>query len=148
MYIPFLQHATPLVCSYVIARPPPSNPRTHPPHKPRPSLFFFLHRRDTHIVHVLCLCTGDYDGLGKIRVPELRASCKVLVPTVANVMYVMRCCASFCVYVCVYLCVCVSLSPSLSHSQPPLCLFQRTRTCCFTLPLADTRNQPTNQLLA
>eukprot|EP00729_Bicosta_minor_P012013 gene12013-827_t len=44
--------------------------------------------RDTHIVHVLCLCTGDYDGLGKIRVPELRASCKVLVPTVANVMVV------------------------------------------------------------
>lgn len=125
MYIPFLQHATPLVCSYVIARPPPpqTHARTHPPHEPRPSLFFFSHRRDTHIVHVLCLCTGDYDGLGKIRVPELRASCKVLVPTVANVMYVMRCGASSCVYVCVYVCVCgcVCLRLCLIHTHLSVC---------------------------
>lgn len=65
---------------------------------------------------MLCLCTGDYDGLGKIRVPELRASCKVLVPTVANVMYVMRCGASSCVYVSVYACVCVCMSVSVSVS--------------------------------
>ena len=42
-------------------------------------LFAFTFRKETHSVHVLCLCTGNYDGLGNIRVPELHASCKVLV---------------------------------------------------------------------